>query len=102
MRERHVADVLQVLAARLRRIESRRRQVPVEGEELRGSPQIRGGAARIADPITDRALLPLVQLGEWPRAAMPRLAVQPGESLQHRLPVLLLLGIGGADPFVDE
>src|SRR5215472_3040715 len=85
-RERHVADVAEVLTPLRARVKGAGGQVPVERKEARGLAPLGSRARRAAYRIADSRLRSGVEPGEALAAAPRRLRVQPRKSLEHERP----------------
>src|SRR6266480_26134 len=99
-RERHVADVTQVLAAHGSRVEAAGGQVAIERKEAR---RITPSRTRfVTDVIANTVLLSGGEIGKSLAKAARSLVVQPHETAQHDRPVPLAGRIRGAHPLINE
>src|SRR5882724_1735867 len=101
-RERHIADVTQILASDGTGIKAPCGQVAVPRKETRRLLEGPGGAGLIADVVAYGMLSRRIEAGESLAEPPLRLLVQPLEAAEHDASVALKVGIGSAYPLIDE
>ena len=101
-RQRHVADVADILPTSRRGIETADGKVAITAKESGRPREFRLCVGFVADVVAYRVLLGVLKFREVFLETQQRLGIHPCQAFQNDRTILQLMRIGGAHPFVDE